>query len=173
MRVAAESAAWLGAVPLIYCATVRPSRLYWWIAASFAVSCVADNAARFLPVDIPSNYYPISQAGLVGAAFLPRKDGVAVLCILTAVALFSLGTEGPLGIDVALRCAAFGSVLIMALTIYELMPVRTALVVYYGLGLAAWFYYAAVPGWTSWGAFQLSRLAGIALFCGAAARERA
>jgi hypothetical protein len=174
-RVVSELAAEMGLIPLVFLAVrqVRGQRAgaaWWWLALAFAVSWLADTAALFVDPDLVGNLYPVTQAALVGAVLLDRLDAMRLAVALVIVGVVAVLWHGPLGIDVLLRTVAWGSVAWIAWERPALGRLRDCLVVAFGAGLVAWWWYAFAPGWWSWGVYQGVRLLGILLFCGAAAR---
>lgn len=174
-RVASELATALGLVPVVYLGVRHAQRrrsgvAWWWLAAAFAVSWLADMAALWADPDLVGNLYPITQAALIGAVFLDRLEAAQFAIALVMVAVVAVLWRGPLGIDVLLRTVAWGAVVAIAWDRPALGRVRVALVVTFGVGLLCWWGYAVRPGWWSWGTYQVVRAAGIACFCWAATR---
>jgi hypothetical protein len=172
-RIISEIAAEMGLVPLAWLVWLRhrgrnPGLAWWWLAAAFFVSWLADTAALFVDPDLVGNLYPLTQAALVGAVLLDRLEAVEFAFALTVVAFVAVAWHGPLGIDVLLRTVAWGSVAVLAWRYQALWRLRDALVVSFGFGLLAWWWYALAPGWPSWLTYQAVRALGIALFCVAA-----
>lgn len=171
-------AALFGIVPLAWLIVLRlrGRRIgaeWWWLAAAFAVSFAADAIAFFLaPASrwLVSAAYPLSQAAIMGLVFLVRRDAerlITVLLVVGVAAVLWLAVTGP---DVFFRTVAWGAVVGIVLDRYALGKLRTALLLYFGLGLLAWWGYVLRPGWTSWGIYQSVRAIGIALFCAACLR---
>ncbi len=145
---------------------------WWWIAAAFAVSWLADLVAEFMPVSdrwAVTLVYPVTQSALVGAVLLPRRSAMSLVAVLTAIALVAAICRGVTGPDVVLHSFASFSVAGIALAGWELpVRLRAALLVYFGLGCVAWLIHAqwlVVPTWYN---YQLTRLAGLVAFCWAA-----
>lgn len=173
-RVVSEVAAEMGLVPLAWLVWLRlrgrsPGLAWWWLAAAFFVSWLADTAALWVNPDLVGNLYPVTQAALVGAVLLDRLEAAEFAFALFVVALVAVFWRGPLGIDVFLRTVAWGSVAVLAWQYHALWRLRDALLVSFGVGLVAWWWYALAPGWLTWGFYQVVRAVGIALFCAAAA----
>lgn len=141
---------------------------WWWLAIAFGVSWLADTAALVADPWIISAVYPLGQSALVGLVFLTRRDGLRFLMALLAVGVAAMLWRGAAGPEVLLRTVAWGAVVGIVLDRWALGRLRTTLLVYFGLGLFAWWLYALSPGWWTWGAYQFLRLAGILLFCAAA-----
>ncbi len=161
-------AASLGLLPLVGAASAHGRGVRdasrWWVASAFAVSFVADVASFFLaPMDrwIVSIVFPVSQTAILGAVLLSRKgaDFVLAALILAAIgAVFWHGVEGP---DVLLPTVASASVVGIVVGRWDLGHLRTGLLIYFGLGLLAWYSYAMWPGWSSYAVYQAARATGI------------
>lgn len=171
-------AASLGIVPLAWLIGLRlrgrrVGAEWWWLALAFAVSFAADIVAFFLAPPhrwLVSATYPLSQAAIVGLVFLLRRDAeklLVALLVVGTVAVLWLAVTGP---DVFFRTVAWGAVVGIVVDRYALGKLRAALLIYFGLGLLAWWAYALRPGWPSWGIYQSVRAVGIALFCTACLR---
>jgi hypothetical protein len=174
-RIVSELAAEMGLVPLAWLAWLRhkgrnPGLAWWWLAAAFFVSWLADTAALWVDPDLVGNLYPLTQAALVGAVLLDRLEAVEFAYALAVVAFVAVLWRGPLGVDVLLRTVAWGAVAGMAWDRRALGRLRTCLLIAFGLDLVVWYGYALEPGWWSWGAYQGVRALGLVLFCLAAAR---
>lgn len=141
----------------------------WWVlAGAFFVSWVTDALAHSIDPSVLSLAYPVAQASLIAMVFLPYREATAVTLFLLVVGVIAaLYGAGP---DVLLRTAAFGVVTVIAWPLAA-GPLRSSLLVYFAGGLLCWYAYALWPGWTSWTFYQLTRLAGIVLFCVAASRS--
>jgi hypothetical protein len=138
----------------------------WWIAGAFAISWLADVVADMMPVEdrwTVGLVYPIVQTTLIAATLLlDRRHAVALLAALTAMGIVTVAWHGASGPDVLLRSVASLSVVVIAWRRWELpLPLRIALVMYFGLGWLAWLAYAARPGVATWYGYQASRLAGL------------
>lgn len=179
-----HGALWLsiaqGVVPLLVVLWLRLTGQkrdggWLWVALAFAVSTLADLGALLLPKDgrwPVSIVYPVSQAGLVLAALLPRREAliaIAVLVVSGAIACLWRGVEGP---DVALRSVAFLAVAGVVFNRWDL-PVflQPALLTYFALGWCSWLLHAHYLVLPTWGLYQSVRLAGLTLFCVAAYRS--
>lgn len=188
---AAEVATAIGIVPLLWIAFLHfrgkaRDLAWWWIAGAFAVSWLADNASRWTGHPLVSVTYPVAQAGLIGAVFLFRADAIKFVLVLMAVGVADILLIGVQGPDILLRTVAWLSVVGIVYPIWQLGRLRTSLLVYFGMGWLAWMLYASIatwpdwvfyfrgqphaisPAWLSWSSYQLTRLAGILLFCWAA-----
>ncbi len=125
----------------------------WWVASAFAVSFVADLVSFFLaPADrwMVSVVFPVSQAAMLGAVLLTRKGADFFLAVLLLVAVGAVFWHGATGPDVLLRTVASGGVVGIVVGRWDLGHLRTGLLIYFGLGLLAWYGYALWPGWSSW-----------------------
>lgn len=78
--------------------------------------------------------------------------------------------RGPRTPDLFLHSVAWLGVLGIAADRWALGSLRVALMVYFGAGWVAWIGYNLVPGWTTWGLYQCTRLAGLVWFCRAVAK---
>jgi len=146
----------------------RREAAWWWLAATFGVSFLADTAAHWADPFVVGLIYPISQATLIGAVLLSKRDAVNLLVGLTALGIVAAVLHGWHGPDVIVRIAAWGAVTWIVWQRWELGRLRASLLVSFGLGLACWLVYAMWPGWASWGTYQSVRLLGYLLFCWAA-----
>lgn len=163
----------LGLVPLLWLAGLafqrdRRDAAWWWLALAFAVSFLADTLAHGLNAEVVGNVYPVLQSAMIGLILLDRRDAVTFAVVLGSVATVAMLAENPAGIDLFLATVAWGAVTVFAWQRPMLGLLRWCLVVTFGGGLLAWFGYAMEPGWTTWGLYQLTRVAGTALFCAAA-----
>lgn len=133
---------------------------WWWMAGAFAVSWVADTAAHWVSPWLVSATYPVSQASLVGAVLLTRREAVVFSGTLTFVAIAAaLWGWTP---DVFLHTVAWAGVVGIAL---RATPFRWSLLVMFGGGLLAWWWYVLDPGWAGWIGLQVARAVGIVVFC--------
>jgi hypothetical protein len=170
VELVSAAATAIGAIPIV-CLVVLAARrrdrdvAWWWLAAAFAVSAIADVAARGLNPWIVSHLYPVSQAALVGAVLLDRPRAVRFLVVLvvvaTATAVWHVG-DGP---DVVLRTVAWLPLAVMAWHRRELDGwLRASLLTAFGVAWVAWLGYVVWPGWWSWGVYQGVRLVSVCLF---------
>lgn len=148
----------------------RRDSALWWLAGVFAVSWLADTAAHWTDPQLISAVYPVSQAALVALVLLKRDDALTFLFAITAIGVVSILFQ-ELQQPNVLRLAAWAAIVGIVYPL-PLGRVRTALLVTFGVGLAAWIVYVAVPGWTAWLIYQGVRAVGIALFCWAVAMRR-
>lgn len=147
---------------MILVAAFRAPRACWWLALAFGVSFLADSAAHLVDPFWVSRVYPVTQAALVAAVFLNRIEALWTLGALVVLGLLGVFLE-PSGPELFTHTCAWGLACLCA-SEFAPQPLRRSLVVYFGWGLLAWMAYVMVPGWTSWGAYQGTRVLGIALF---------
>ena len=168
----------LGAVPLVALGVMhragRPRDAGWWgIAGAFAVSFLADLASLVVGHPLVSQVYPVTQAALIAAVLLPSRPLVeSVIALFLCAAAGSIVVRQAAGLDVLLHTIAWGGIALIA---YDQLPkgaLRSALVYGFGLGVVAWWAFVAVPGWWTWGAFQLTRVFAVGGFTLAAWRAR-
>lgn len=167
MKYAAREVAHLmGILPLLWLAVVRCKEpAFWWLAVAFGISFLADSAAHWVAPWIISAVYPVSQAALICAVFLPRQDAYTMLGLLLVVGLSSLWFTHASGPDLLLHTTAAVAVCWIVAPLPALGMLRTALLIYFGLGLLAWYGYVWQPSWASWAIYQACRLVGILAFC--------
>ena len=168
-----EAAHLLGIVPLAWLVALalsgKPrSAMWWWIATGYGVSYLADSIAHAHPplADLVGNTYPIAQAALIVGALVSVREAAIALGAFVWVGLLAMVWAA--NIDVLLSTVAFGTVAGLALTRPLDRKLGLALVVTFGAGLLAWYWYAANPSWTSYGVYQSERAIGTGLFCWAA-----
>lgn len=137
----------------------RVGSAWWWMAAGFGVSFVADLLTLVMPHPLVSQVYPVSQAALFLLVLLPRSQAIAVIGALFAAAAGSMAARQGMGLDFPLHAVAWGSVAGAAWLV--LMPglLRTALGVCFPVLILAWGAFVLWPGWTAWGAMQGVRVA--------------
>lgn len=177
-RAPAEVAHQMALLPLVWLAClahIGKSRnaAWWWLATALAISWLADLAGDLLPASfswVPVLVYPVLQASLIGAVFLPRKQAISLLGILAGVAFvvaLSGGSRGPEVVSSSsCRLAVVGIILIRPAVPFRL---RAALFVYFGVGLMAWLAHVQRLDLLSYYVYQAVRLVGLILFCWAAA----
>lgn len=163
----------LGLVPLLWLVGLAFQRdqhdaAWWWLAAAFGVSFVADTLALFINPIVSGYIYPLLQGSIIGAVLLSRSDAATFGLVLGVTALAALAVLG-IGGYVPLHVVASLGVTGIAYH-YRRLPslLRWSLLVSFGVGCAAWLLYAEHITWTTWGLYQLTRVAGTALFCAAA-----
>lgn len=167
------SAQCLGLVPALTLLTLRragrvvPSA-WWWMAWAFAVSFVADAASLVLTHPLVSQTYPVTQAALFLLILLPQAEAVAVIGGLLAVAAGSLWLRQGEGLDFPLHAVAWGSIAVAAWHVLRPGWLRAALGMGFAALVVAWAGYVAVPGWWTWGGFQMVRAMQAAAFAVAA-----
>lgn len=160
-------------VPLVWLGWLHyrkrdPGIAWWWLAGAFAVSWLADTAAHWVSPWMVSPVYLVGQASIIGLVFLSRREALILIVVLTVTGLLAVFWRGVSGPDVLLHTVAWLSVVGILYELRQLERLRTALLVYFGVGLLVWWGYAIWPGWTSWLLYQTVRLIGILLFCWAA-----
>lgn len=170
--IVAQEVAWkIGLIPFAFVASRSVAhavdRAYWIIALAFGVSFIADTVSMHEPslAWLISLVYPVSQAALIAAVLLPRRDTITFVCALVVSGLVSVALRGTQGPDVLLRTVAWLGLAFLVMDRWALGRLRTALVVYFGVGWMAWLLraiYLTVPWWY---VTQSVRLAGILLFC--------
>ncbi len=172
-----ETSHWIGLLPL---ATVliawwkgkQPDPALWWLSVAFVVSWLADSLGHWFSPTAVTFSYVISQSVLVGAVFLSRREAVRLfwmLLCLAPLAVFLIPITG--GHDYLLHLVAWVSAAIIAQE-HALGRLRTALVVYFGLGSAAYLWLATAVSLPAMLTYQSTRLAGILLFCAVAWNPR-
>lgn len=171
-----EGSTALGVIPLAWLTVLRfrgqVRHAGWWrIALGFGVSFVVDVLAHFTKLGQPelSFVYPVAQVGLVCSAFLLLTQSSVLTAVLAAVAIASAVTGDVTKPELLLRSVAW---LAVCGVVYDrpVGRIRVALLVYFGLGLLPWYWFAATRSLPSMLAYQGVRALGIALFCSAAFR---
>lgn len=173
VAVISEAAHEMAALPIVWLGWLHfrgrePGIAWWWLAGAFFVSWLADTAAHFANPWLGSQVYPVSQAALIGAVFLARRDVTLLIVTLAVVGLVDVFWFGVGDFDIFLRTVAWLSIVGIVYPLWPLGRLRGSLLVSFGIGWLCWLGYAIDPGWTTWSAYQLTRLAGIVLFCVAA-----
>lgn len=177
MPVAAYLAYALGIIPLLWLSAMalegdRFDASWWWLAGAFGVSFLADSAALCgVRPDLVGNAFPIVQASIIGMVLMNRRAAGNLVGALMVIGLLAVQIQGAAGIDVILSTVAFGAVSIMVWPRRELLGLRDSLLMTFGVGLVAWWGYAAWPGWLSWGLYQFARACGTGLFVLASLRN--
>lgn len=163
--------AWhMALVPLAWLAFRHERRIeWWWLAAAFFVSWLADAVALLGNPWIPATVYPVSQAAIVVAVLAPRLEARIALGTLIAAGLLTVLIEG-IGPGLFLETVVAGVVVGIVWPLALTRRLRTALLVAFGGGWLAWVGYVLAPGWESWGAYQAVRALGLGLFCWASMR---
>lgn len=170
-----ELAHHMALAPLVWLLALRTVQsrrdpAYWWLAGAFAVSWIADALAHVVDPQLVGAVYPVSQAALVCAVLGTRDDAKVFVVTLVGAGLASLVLDSRP--DLLLRTVAWVGVAGLVWDRPGLGRLRGALLVTFGLGWLAWLVYVAFPGWDSWGAYQLTRAAGIGWFCWAVVTPR-
>lgn len=158
------SAWWLGLVPLVLVAATKAPKAFWWLAGAFAISWLADTITFFTVQPWwTSRVYVVSQAALVCAVFLPRKEALGLLVFLVLAGLCAIALE-PKGPELPLHLVAWGLAAGIAEDEAPLL-LKRSLVAYFGLGALAWLFYVSLGLEHSWWlAYQSTRVLGIGLF---------
>lgn len=164
-----EIAHQMGLVPLLclavlYLRGVNRDVGWWWIAGAFGVSWLADSATHWVAPWVISAVYPVSQAAIIGAVFLPRAKAWMLLFLLVAIALVALGWEGATGPDLLLPTIVGGTVAVIVLPQKALGWLRWSLLVGFTGTAIVWWAYAEWPGWTTWALYQSLRAVATVLF---------
>ena len=157
--------AWLVAITL---AGKARGAMWWWIAVGYGVSYLADSIAHAHPhlADVMGNTYPIMQAALIVGALVSAKEAALVLGALVWAGLLAIVWAS--NVDVLLNTVACGTIAGVALIRPVPPKLRLALVVSFGVGLVAYWAYAADQSWTNYRIYQSERAIGTGLFCWAA-----
>jgi hypothetical protein len=171
----AEIAHQMALLPLVWLSILsfrgrHQDAAYWWIAAAFAVSWLADTAAHFTNPWAVSLVYPVTQTAVIGAVLLPRRSVLTLILILVASALVTVmlrGDQVP-GPDVFFHTIAWGAVCWLVADKWYTGRIRTCLLVYFGLGWVGWMIHTEWLIVPTWFVFQSARLAGLCIFCWAA-----
>ena len=152
----------LGLLPALLVLGTRAPEAHRWLSLAFAISVLADLAALAAGPFWVSRVYLVSQAVLVAAVFVSRREALFYLALLTAAGLAGLAipVHGP---ELFTHAVAWGSI---CLIVHKCAPepLRRALLAYFGLGLAAWLGYASTHLAGFWFAYQGTRALGILLF---------
>lgn len=144
--------------------------MWWWLAAAFGVSWIADGAALYhsdpwLPVAI----YPVSQAGIIVALLAARREAQALIGLLMLAGFVTILWEGVTGPTLFLDAIAAG--VVVSVVWSQPKPLRALLLYAFGVGLLAWVGYTLSPGWLSWGLYQAVRAVSVGMFCWASERR--
>jgi len=159
-------------VPLAWLAVRGERRAeWWWLAAAFAVSWLADTAAHFGDPFLFGTVYPVGQAGLVVIVLAERRAAVAFIGLLMVAGVVAVLWEGLSGPALFLETIAAAIVVSVAWHLPH-RRLRATLLAAFGVGWVAWVGYTLAPGWTSWGIYQGVRAVGLALFCWASCSPR-
>lgn len=173
VRAVSETATAMGLVPLFWILLLHwrghdPGAAWWWLALAFAVSWIADTAASWVNPWLVSPLYLVSQAMVIGFVFRTRIEALFLTAMAGAVAILAVAWRGVEGPDVLLHTVVWLAIGGIIYPLWQLGRLRGSLLVYFGLGLLAWWGYATWPGWIWWSEYQMTRVFGIALFCAAA-----
>lgn len=92
----------------------RLASAWWWLAAAFAVSWVADLAGWLGQFPLASQTYPLLQGSLFALVLAPRSVALSVVGGLALASGLSLALRSGAGVDVALHVAAMLSTAALA-----------------------------------------------------------
>lgn len=152
-------------VPALWLLGRWEKRVEWrWLAGIFLVSWLADTVSHWTGTWFISAVYPVSQAALVGLVFLHRQDALLLTGTLVIVGLMTVLQHGVTTPEVLLHTVAWLTVVGIVYPL-PLGPLRTMLLVAFGLGWLAYLGYVLRPGWTSWGLYQAVRAVSLGFFC--------
>ena len=152
------AAAFVGLVPFLAVLARRPKgSAWWWLAAAFGVSFVADMGALALGHPLLSQVYPVAQSGIFALVLAPASVAVPVIGLALAAAGASVTWRDAAGLDFLLHAVAWGSTAVLAWRYVMPGALRTALLVGFGGGLVAWAGFVLEPGWFWWLAYQVTR----------------
>lgn len=163
----------MGLVPLVWLVFLHSIRItrgaaWWFLAAAFGISWVADWVAHVAGPWPISPLYLVSQAALIGAVLLPRRDARWFLGLLLFSALAASLVLPLYQPDLFVHTVAWWGITLMVLERPALGRLRTALLVAFGGGWLCWLGYFLAPSGGSWALYQVCRAVGIGLFCWAA-----
>jgi hypothetical protein len=148
---------------------------WWWLAGAYLVSWFSNTAQSYMAVEnrwITSAVYPIVQATLVAAVFLPRPRAERFLATLAVVASGAILAFGLARSTILLRIVAWGGIVWFVWPL-PLGRLRIALVTTFGGALLGWLVFMYAPGdpWQypngspTWWTYQAMWALGIVLFC--------
>ena len=158
----------LGLVPLLAVAVRRPKgSAWWWLAAAFGVSFVADVGALALGHGLTSQVYPVAQSGIFALVLAPASVAVPVIGLALAAAGASITWREAAGLDFLLHAVAWGSTAVLAYRYVIPGALRTSLLVGFGGGLGAWAGFVLESGWFWWLSYQVTRALAAGWFCAA------
>lgn len=162
----------MGLIPLAWLVGLHHVRQgrgieWWWLAAAYSLSWVADWIAHRYGGFPISPLYLVSQTGLIAAVLLPRRDALWFLGLLVTIGGIAMLTQSLRRPDWVVHTVAWLGLtgIVWPLPLGKL---RLCLLVSFGLGWLAWMSYILYPGWESWIAYQGVRATGVGLFCWAA-----
>jgi hypothetical protein len=165
MSIGILPALWLG---VLWASGRKVGSAWWWMAAAFGVSFVADLLAEWLGHPAVSQVYPTAQAVLFLFVLVPRGVAIRLSGLLLFISGLSLGLRQGLGLDVALHATAWGGVAVVADAVLAPSRLREALVWGFALLTLAWVWFWATPTMAAWSAVQLVRLGMAGWWCVAA-----
>lgn len=164
----------MGFAPLAWLTSRRERRPeWWWIAAAFGVSGLADILSYgphpLVEPWLAATVYPVSQAGILAVVFCVRRETLAFIGLLVLAGLVAVAWEGVAGPTLFLETIAAGIVVRIAWNLPD-RRLRALLLYAFGIGWLAWVGYTMNPGWLSWSLYQGVRAASFGMFCWASAR---
>lgn len=151
-------------IPLLWLVLTQTREpTWWWLGASFALSWLADTLAHAIDPGFVSAIYPVGQAMIVGALLLERPDARRFVIAIALAGIAAIAVEG-FAPSRFLRTVAWLSLAALAFELPK-TPLRVLLLTAFGAGWLAWLGYTIVPGWVTWGVYQIVRAMSIAMFC--------
>lgn len=143
---------------------------WWWLCAMFGVSWLADTSVQYhwLSGWTASAIYPFVQLVIAAFALLRAREAAYLSALVLSAAVFLFGFGGIHGPDVEFRAVAWLGILWIVVEQPWLGRVRTAALVTFGLGLIAWIVHVRTLSLWTWYPYQLTRAAGMVVFCRAA-----
>lgn len=170
-----ECAHAIGAIPFVWLCWRRFSgretpTVYWWVAAGYFVSWLADSAAHWVDPWVIAAVYPVSQASIIAAGFLPPIGAWTFTMTLMTGAMADIAWHGVAGPLILLRVVAWLPLVWIACGLWRLPWLRISLLMSYGVGLLWWGAYIVSPGYLTWGGLQLTRFVAAICLCMGASR---
>jgi hypothetical protein len=147
-------------------------REYWWLAAAFGISVLADTATLLWHQPwLVAAIYPVSQLGIVAAVIVSQRQAMAFTGFLMLTGIVALMIEG-LDAPGAILPVVGGAVLTTFLLAQPATPLRTALLLAFGVSCLPWIWFVLMPTWASWEAYQGVRAVSLGWFCYAQTESR-
>lgn len=163
----------VGAVPLAWCASLRRIEpAWWWMAAAFGVSFVADALSLVVGHTVVSQVYPVAQAALFLAVLVERPAALYWIGGLLAVAGASLAYRLGEGLELPLHAVAWLAVAVTAVLSLRPSLLRNTLGAGFAALTLAWAWFYREPTFAAWGTFQAVRVGVTVAWCVAATRAR-
>ena len=159
----------IGLIPILAVLVLRERRLvYQLVALGLGMSFLADTLVLGGMSWTEATYiYPLFQMALIGVAVINRRDLAAgfVIALMLAAALSAIqgSTESA---EIVVRIGGALAICVLIWNETELGGIRTALLIYLGLGSVfrvAFPLFDVLPLWL-WGGYQLCRASGTAVF---------